>query len=202
MVVTPEAMINRLLFISDRKVLRVLNMRRWPTDHAAGSGVFRYHLRSGCWPRMIYSIFKVREGSCVVLPPPISKKLLLFEPPKQKKFEKLFSLLTTFGKKPPVLNERKLKIQRKKPRKSSACGKSAIRRLIFRAYLHFGSVDPRGPNFAEIHARGRRGRLESEPRDLIPPWGHGLFHGETEKPTMAVWHDQREGMFHHGGQGW
>ena len=119
MVATPEAMINRLLFISDRKVLRVLNMRRWPTDHAAGSGVFRYRLRSGCWPRMIYSVFKVREGSCVVLPPPISKKLLLFEPPKQKKFEKLFSLLTTFGKKPPVLNERKLKIQRKKPRKSS-----------------------------------------------------------------------------------
>ena len=61
--------------------------------------------------------------------------------------------------------------------------------------------DPRGPNFAEIHARGRRGRLESDHRDLIPPWGHGLLHGEAEKSTMAVWHDQHEGMFHHGGQG-
>ena len=81
MVATPEAMINRLLFISDRKVLRVLNMRRWPTDHAAGSGVFRYRLRSGCWPRMIYSVFKVREGSCVVLPLVISKKTTAFRTP-------------------------------------------------------------------------------------------------------------------------
>ena len=170
-------------------------MRRWPTDHAAGSGVFRYRLRSGCWPRMIYSVFKVREGSCVVLPPPISKKLLLFEPPKQKKFEKLFSLLTPFGKKPPVLNERKLKIQRKKPRKSSACGKSAITRLIFWTFIYFSSADPRGPNFAEIHARGRRGRLELGHRDLIPPWGHRLLHGEERKPTMPVCFDCNEGAF-------
>lgn len=56
-------------------------------------------------------------------------------------------------------------------------------------------ADPRGPNFAEIHARGRRGRLESDYRDLIPPWGHGLLHGEEEKPTMAVWHDRHEGVF-------
>ena len=124
------------------------------------------------------------------LPPPISKKLLLFEPPKQKKFEKLFSLLTTFGKKPPVLNERKLKIQRKKPRKSSACGKSAIRRLIFRAYFYFVHSDPRPPNFAEIHARGRRGRLEFDHRDLIPPWGHEHFFREEEKPSIPVSHDR------------
>ena len=57
------------------------------------------------------------RGLLFSLPLAISKKLLLFEPPKQKKFEKLFSLLTTFGKKPPVLNERILKIQRKKPEK-------------------------------------------------------------------------------------
>jgi hypothetical protein len=81
MVTPPEAMINRLLFTSDRKVLRVLNMRRWPTDHAAGSGVFRYRLRSGCWPRMIYSVFKVHEGSCVVLPLVISKKTSAFRTP-------------------------------------------------------------------------------------------------------------------------
>ena len=115
MVTTPEAMMNRLLFISDRKVLRVLSMRRWLTDHAAGSGVFRYRLRSGCWPRMIYSVFKVREGSCVVLPLVISKKTTAFRTPENEKIRNLFSLLTTFGKKPPVLNERKLKIQRKKP---------------------------------------------------------------------------------------
>ena len=59
--------------------------------------------------------------------------------------------------------------------------------------MHFGSVDPRGPNFAEIHARGRRGRLESEPRDLIPPWMYRLLHGETEKPTMPVWLDRNGG---------
>ena len=133
-----------------------------------------------------------------VLSPPVSEESNRFEPPKTKKFEKVFSLLTTFGKKPPVLNERKLKIQRKKPRKSSACGKSAIRRLIFRAYFHFVHSDPRGPNFAEIHARGRRGRLEYDHRDLIPPWGYRLLHGETEKPNMAVWHDRYEGVFHHG----
>ena len=50
----------------------------------------------------------------------------------------------------------------------------------------FFLADPRGPNFAEIHARGRRGRLVSEPRDLIPPWGYRLLHGEAEKPTTAV----------------
>jgi len=38
-------------------------MRRRPTDHAAGSAFFRYRLRSGCWPRMKYSFFKVREES-------------------------------------------------------------------------------------------------------------------------------------------
>ena len=62
--------------------------------------------------------------------------------------------------------------------------------------------DPRGPNFAEIHARGRRGRLESDHRDLIPPWGHGLLQGEAGKATMLVCFDRYEGVFHHGGQRW
>jgi len=66
-------------------------MRPWPTDHAAGSGVFRYRLRSGCWPRMNYSFFKVREGCRVILPLVLSEKTQLFEPPKQGKIEKLFS---------------------------------------------------------------------------------------------------------------
>ena len=54
-------------------------------------------------------------------------------------------------------------------------------------------ADPRGPNFAEIHARGRRGRLEFDHRDLIPPWGHRLLHGEERKPSMAVWLDCNRG---------
>ena len=37
--------------------------------------------------------------------------------------------------------------------------------------LWFFLADPRPPNFAEIHARGRRGRLEYDHRDLIPPLG-------------------------------
>ena len=52
--------------------------------------------------------------------------------------------------------------------------------------------DPRGPNFAEIHARGRRGRLEYDYRDLIPPWGHGLLHSEAEKPTTPVCFDRND----------
>ena len=75
---------------------------------------------------------------------------------------------------------------------------SAIKRLISGLLSIFSCEDPRPPNFAEIHARGRRGRLESDHRDLIPPWGHGLLHGEEKKPTMAVWHDRYEGVFHHG----
>ena len=66
---------------------------------------------------------------------------------------------------------------------------------FFRAISYFSCADPRPPNFAEIHARGRRGRLESDHRDLIPPWGHRFFHGEAGKPTMAVWHDQYDGVF-------
>lgn len=54
----------------------------------------------------------------------------------------------------------------------------------------FVLVDPRLPNFAEIHARGRRGRLEYDHRDLIPPWGHRLFFDEAETPTMPVWLDR------------
>ena len=63
----------------------------------------------------------------------------------------------------------------------------------FAGFSVFWGKHPRGPNFAEIHARGRRGRLELDHRDLIPPWGHGLLHGEAGKPTMAVWHDGNGG---------
>ena len=84
-------------------------------------------------------------------------------------------------------------IYEKKPRKSSACGRNAIICRIFRAFSYFSCTDPRGPNFAEIHARGRRGRLEYDHRDLIPPWGHGLLHGEKGKPTMPVCFDRNEG---------
>ena len=59
--------------------------------------------------------------------------------------------------------------------------------------FYFETADPRGPNFAEIHMRGRRGRLEYEHRDLIPPWGHGLFQGEAEKPTTPVCFDRNGG---------
>ena len=62
--------------------------------------------------------------------------------------------------------------------------------------------DLRGPNFAEIHARGRRGRLESDHRDLIPPWDHGLLQGEAGKATMPVWLDRYEGVFLHGRLPW
>ena len=146
--------------------------------------------------------FQGSRGERCCFPLAISEESVSFEPLKTRKFEKLFSLLTTFGKKPPVLNERKLKIQRKKPRKSSACGKSAIRRLIFRAYFHFVRSDPRAPNFAEIHARGRRGRLEYDHRDLIPPWGYRLLHGETGKPPCRSALIAIEVHCHHGGQGW
>ena len=54
-------------------------------------------------------------------------------------------------------------------------------------------ADPRGPTFAEIHARGRRGRLEYDHRDLIPPWDQGLLHGEDGKPTILVSFDRNEG---------
>ena len=69
----------------------------------------------------------------------------------------------------------------------------------FQGLFVLWKLRPPAPNFAEIHARGRRGRLESDHRDLIPPWGYGLFHGKAEKPTIAVWLDQYEGVFHHGG---
>jgi len=45
---------------------------------------------------------------------------------------------------------------------------------------------PRAPNFAEFHARGGGGRLPVMPRDLIPPRGRTLLHGEAGKPTSAV----------------
>lgn len=84
---TSEAVINLLLLYQNQKVLRVLNMRRRPTDHAAGSGVFRYRLRSGCWPRMSSSVFKVREGGCVVFPLAISEEQGDFEPPEKRKLK-------------------------------------------------------------------------------------------------------------------
>ena len=93
------------------------------------------------------------------------------------------------------MNERKLNNKEKSP-------KSRLHAAIVPQYVRFswlicvwGSADPRPPNFAEIHARGRRGRLEYDHRDLIPPWGHGLLHSEAEKPTMAVWHDRYDGVF-------
>ena len=35
--------------------------------------------------------------------------------------------------------------------------------------------------------------MEYDHRDLIPPWGHGLLHGEEGKPTMPVCFDRNEG---------
>ena len=87
-------------------------MRRRPTDHAAGSGFFRYRLRSGCWPRMKYAVFKVREESALYLPLAISEESSLFEPPETGNSEKLF-LLALFGKISAVLNERKLRFSKK-----------------------------------------------------------------------------------------
>ena len=64
---------------------------------------------------------------------------------------------------------------------------------IFVCRFVFVHSDPRGPNFAKIHARGRRGRLEYDHRDLIPPWGHEHFFREEEKPTMPVCFDRNGG---------
>ena len=52
-------------------------------------------------------------------------------------------------------------------------------------FLFLGQI-PRAPNFAEFHARGGGGRLPVMPRDLIPPRGRTLLHGEAGKPTSAV----------------
>ena len=38
-------------------------------------------------------------------------------------------------------------------------------------------MQPRGPNFAKIHTRLGRGRLEVAFRDLIPPWVHPVCRG-------------------------
>ena len=38
------------------------------------------------------------------------------------------------------------------------------------------------PNFAKIHARVGRGRLERAPRDSIPPRGHSHFRGLKGHP--------------------
>ena len=53
-------------------------------------------------------------------------------------------------------------------------------------FFHFRGLIPRAPNFAEFHARGGGGRLPVMPRDLIPPRGRTLLHGEAGKPTSAV----------------
>ena len=94
------------------------------------------------------------------------------------------------------------RFERKKTEKQRKSPESRLHAAIVPQYVRFsgligvwGSANPRGPNFAEIHARGRRGRLESDHRDLFPPWGHRLFHGEAGKPTMAVWHDRYDGVF-------
>lgn len=54
-----------------------------------------------------------------------------------------------------------------------------------RRFFFLGQI-PRAPNFAEFHARGGGGRLPVMPRDLIPPRGRTLLHGEAGKPTSAV----------------
>ena len=116
----------------------------------------------------------------MLLPSGNKQNNLLFRTPENKKIRKLFSPLTSFGKIHAVLNERKPKNKEKNPESRLHAAILPQRIRFFRAFLHFGSADPRGPNFAEIHARGRRGRLESDHRDLIPPWGHGLLHGEAK----------------------
>ena len=128
----------------------------------------------------------------------ISEKRPMIRTPENKKIRKTF-----FS--PHTLWEEAERFERKKTEKQRKSPESRLHAAIVPQYVRFsgligvwGSADPRGPNFAEIHARGRRGRLESDHRDLIPPWGHGLLHGDEEKPTMAVWHDRYEGMFHHG----
>ena len=64
------------------------------------------------------------------------------------------------------------------------------------------TADPRGPNFAEIHARGRRGRLEYDQKDLIPPRGHRHFSAKQKSPPCRSGLIAMEVHYHHGGQGW
>ncbi len=46
---------------------------------------------------------------------------------------------------------------------------------IFSGVFSFLGAISRVPNFAEIHARGGRGPLETAPGNSIPPWGRGPF---------------------------
>ena len=57
---------------------------------------------------------------------------------------------------------------------------------IFRGGLFIFGRLPRVPNFAEIYARVGRGLQPPDFRDLIPPWGHTLLHGEAGKLTKEV----------------
>ena len=66
----------------------------------------------------------------------------------------------------------------------------------------FGIADPRPPNFAEIYARGRRGRLEYDHRNLIPPWGHRLFSAKQKSPPWQSALIAIKVHYHHSGQGW
>lgn len=63
------------------------------------------------------------------------------------------------------------------------CSRVPLQRVRFFLFLW---LIPRAPNFAEFHARGGGGRLPVMPRDLIPPRGRTLLHGEAGKPTSAV----------------
>ena len=122
--------------------------------------------------------------------PCISEKRPMFRTPENKKIRKTFFSPHTLWKEAERFERKKTEKQRKSP-------ESRLHAAIVPQYVRFsgliciwGSADPRPPNFAEIHARGRRGRLGLGHRDLIPPWGHGLLHGEAEKPTMPVWYDR------------
>ena len=125
-----------------------------------------------------------------MLPSGNKQNNLLFRTPENKKIRKLFSPLTSFGKIHAVLNERKPKNKEKNPESRLHAAILPQRTRFSGLFCILEVQTPGGPNFAEIHARGRRGRLGLGHRDLIPPWGHGLLHGEAEKPTMPVWYDR------------
>ena len=98
--------------------------------------------------------------------PSVNKpRMQLFRTPETKRIRKLFSLLTPFGKISAVLNERK----QKKALKVGCTLRHLRRASDFQSFLTFLAIDPPVPNFAKIHAKGRRGRLELNHRDLIPP---------------------------------
>lgn len=105
-----------------------------------------------------------------VLPPSIHKrKEHIFRTLKIRKNSENFPS-TSFGDIGSVLNERKRKIK-EKAQKIIGMRQKCHHTLDFLGFYLFFVCRPPGPNFAEIHARGRRGRLEYVHRDLIPPLG-------------------------------